>query len=62
MTTVHIVEKFNTSLGTIVTTDDKETFKIGDQITCDDGSVYVIKGIQMPTRPIDKDTVALIVN
>lgn len=51
MMRVHIAEKFNTSFGIILLTDDTRKFTVGDKITCDDGNEYTIKGIQMGTKP-----------
>ena len=62
MTKVHIEEKFNTSLGTIISVANNEKFKVGDRVCDDEGSVYTIVKIQMPTTPQKADTVCLIVN
>ncbi len=62
MTRVHIVEKFNTSLGTTLITENNTVFKVGEKITCDDGNNYTIRGIQMGTRPTENSNVSLIVD
>ena len=61
MMKVHIAEKFNTSLGTVLLTENTRIFKIGDKISCDDGQDYTIKGIQMGTRPTESNKISLIV-
>jgi len=61
MTRVHIEEKFNTSLGIILITENKTKYSIGERIVCDDETEYTIKGIQFGTRPNDSNMVSLIV-
>lgn len=58
MRKVDIIEKFSTSLGTILLTDETG-FSVGDKIVCSDGKEYTIKGIQMCTKP--ENTLGLIV-
>lgn len=62
MMKVHIVEKFNTSLGTVLLAENTRNFKVGDRISCDDGQDYIIKGIQMGTRPTENNKISLIVH
>ena len=62
MTKVHIEEKFNTSMGIVLMVENSRNFKVGEEITCDDGNVYIIKGIQMATHPTEHEKVSLIVN
>ena len=61
MTAVHIIEKYNTTIGKVIIVSNERTFNVGDKIHCDNGISYTIKGIQMVTAPTKKDIVSLIV-
>lgn len=51
MMKVRIIEKYNTSFGSVIITDDNQKFAVGEKILCDDDTEYTILGFQMPTTP-----------
>ena len=59
MTKVIIKEKYKTSFGNVIQIEKSAGVKVGDNVQGDDGVVYKIKRIIMPTRP-GNDTVGLI--
>lgn len=58
---LNIIETFDTTLGKILLVKGSKEFRVGEKIQIPLG-VFTIKGIQMPTRPTDDDTVGLIVS
>lgn len=62
VTMVNIIDKFDTSLGIILLTENTKNFKVGERIVCDDGCNYTISGIQMGTSPAENNMISLIVN
>lgn len=51
MTKVIIKERYKTSFGNIIQVESSDVVKIGDSVIGDDGIVYRIKNIIMPTKP-----------
>lgn len=60
MTKVNILEKYKTSVGTIVTTQANQTFEIG-QIIEVLGKSYKIKNIIFPTLPNENNIISLVI-
>ena len=60
MTEVNILEKYKTSVGTIVTTQANQTFEIG-QIIEVLGKSYKIKNIIFPTLPNENNIISLVI-
>ena len=57
---VHIVERLATSIGNTLLVKNDRLFRIGDSIQGDDGRIYTIKKIIMPSIPAN-DNLALVV-
>lgn len=60
MTKVNILEKYKTSVGTIVTTQANQTFEIGQIIEVLEKS-YKIKNIIFPTLPNENNIISLVI-
>lgn len=60
MTKVNILEKYKTSVGTIVTTQANQTFEIG-QIIEVLGKSYKIKNIIFSTLPNENNIISLVI-
>lgn len=60
MKKVNILEKYKTSVGTIVTTQANQTFEIG-QIIEVLGKSYKIKNIIFPTLPNENNIISLVI-
>ena len=51
MTKVIIKGKYNTSFGSVIQVEPDDIVKVGDSVIADDGTVYNVKRIIMPTKP-----------
>ena len=60
MTKVNILEEYKTSVGTIVTTQADQTFKIGQAVEIA-GKNCIIKNIIFPTLPNKNNIVSLVI-
>lgn len=56
-----ILDKYNTTFGTVIVISTKHPYRIGDSIRTNDGN-YQIKQVIMPTRPVEKDVVSFVVD
>ena len=59
MMNVIIKEKYKTSFGKVIQVEQKDGIKVGEAVIGDDGNVYYIKKIIMPTK-YGVDTMGLV--